>query len=74
LLVLGNVLFYLLKNPRCMAMLRDKLDEVLNEDEVVAPYSKVKHLPYLQAYESLQMLPPVIFGLPRRHRRRERPS
>ncbi|KAL6239652.1 hypothetical protein BDW75DRAFT_236258 [Aspergillus navahoensis] len=36
--------------------------------EVVAPYSKVKHLPYLRACldESLRMLPPVTFGLPRR--------
>lgn len=65
---LRNVLFFLLKNPRCMEKLREELDEVLNEDDVVAPYSKVKHLPYLRACidESLRMMPPVIFGLPRR--------
>ncbi|KAL4919527.1 cytochrome P450 [Aspergillus aurantiobrunneus] len=57
---LRNVLFFLLKNPRCMGRLREELDEVLDEDEVVAPYSKVKHLPYLRACidESLRMLPP----------------
>lgn len=65
---LRNVLFFLLKNPRCMEKLRKELDEVLDEDDVVTPYSKVKHLPYLRACidESLRMMPPVIFGLPRR--------
>ncbi|KAL4878935.1 cytochrome P450 [Aspergillus karnatakaensis] len=67
-IALRNVMFFLLKNPRCMQTLREELDDVLDEDEVVAPYSKVKHLPYLRACldESLRMLPPVIFGLPRR--------
>ncbi|XHG09908.1 hypothetical protein AWENTII_012944 [Aspergillus wentii] len=65
---LRNVLFFLLSNPKCLAKLRNELDEVLDEDEVVAPYSKVKHLPYLRACidESLRMLPPIVFGLPRR--------
>jgi cytochrome P450 len=65
---LNNVMFFLLKNPNCMAKLREELDAVLDQDEIVAPYSKVKHLPYLRACldESLRMLPPVIFWLPRR--------
>ncbi|KAL4801077.1 cytochrome P450 [Aspergillus venezuelensis] len=65
---LRNVLFFLLQNPSAMKKLRDELDDVLDECEVVAPYSKVKHLPYLRACidESLRMMPPVIFGLPRR--------
>ncbi|KAL1846530.1 hypothetical protein Plec18167_005356 [Paecilomyces lecythidis] len=65
---LRNTLFFLLKNPRCMKKLREELDEILDEGDVVAPYSKVKHLPYLRACidESLRMMPPVIFGLPRR--------
>lgn len=65
---LRNAMFFLLKNPKCLSRLREELDEVLDEDEVVAPYAKVKHLPYLRACidESLRMLPPVIFGLPRR--------
>ena len=67
-IALRNVLFLLLKNPRCMARLREEINVVLDEDELVAPYSKVKHLPYLRACldESLRMLPPVVFGLPRR--------
>ncbi|KAL4760661.1 cytochrome P450 [Aspergillus foveolatus] len=67
-IALRNVLFFLLKNTRCMARLREEIDEVLDGDEIVAPYSKVKHLSYLRACldESLRMLPPVIFGLPRR--------
>lgn len=67
---LRNVLFFLLKNPTCMAKLREELDGVLDDDEdkVVASYGKIKHLPYLRACidESLRMMPPVIFGLPRR--------
>ncbi|KAL4980138.1 cytochrome P450 [Aspergillus desertorum] len=67
-IALRNVLFFLLENPRCMARLREEIDESLDGDEVVAPYSKIKHLPYLRACldESLRMLPPLIFGLPRR--------
>lgn len=62
-----NVLF-LLKYPRCMAKLREELDEVLDEDGIVVSYGKVKYLPYLRACidENLRMMPPVIFGLPRR--------
>ncbi|RDW78670.1 cytochrome P450 [Aspergillus mulundensis] len=67
-IALRNVLFFLLKNPQCMQKLREEINEVLGKDDIVAPYSKVKHLPYLKACldESLRMLPPVIFGLPRR--------
>ncbi|KAL5003239.1 cytochrome P450 [Aspergillus recurvatus] len=62
-IALRNVLFFLLKNPRRMARLCEEIDEVIGRDEVVAPYSKVKHLPYLRACldKSLRMLPPVIF-------------
>ncbi|KAJ5109379.1 hypothetical protein N7456_006054 [Penicillium angulare] len=65
---LRNSLFFLLKNPRCMRKLREELDDTLDEDEVVASYGKIKHLPYLRACidEGLRMLPPVIFNLPRR--------
>lgn len=51
-----------------MAKLREELDEVLDEDEIVASCGKIKRLSYLRACidESLRMLPPVIFGLPRR--------
>ncbi|KAJ6087757.1 hypothetical protein N7467_006671 [Penicillium canescens] len=67
-IALRNALFFLLRNPKCLAKLREELDEVLEEDKVVALYSKVKHLLYLRAFidESLRMLPPIVFGLPRR--------
>ncbi|CAG8908852.1 unnamed protein product [Penicillium egyptiacum] len=67
-IVLRNALFFLQRNYKCLAKLREELDEALEEDEVIAPYDKVKHLPYLRACidESLRMLPPVVFGLPRR--------
>jgi cytochrome P450 len=65
---LRNVLFSLLKNPTCMAKLYEEFEEVLDENEMVASYGKIKHLPYLRACidEGLRMIPPVIFGLPRR--------
>lgn len=67
-IALNNTMFLLLKNPTCLVKLREELDSVLDDDEVVAPYDKVKHLPYLRACldESMRILPPVAFGLPRR--------
>ncbi|KAL5362000.1 putative cytochrome P450 [Aspergillus floccosus] len=48
--------------------LREEVDGVLDEDEVVAPYDKVKDLPFLRACldEALRILPPTSAGLPRR--------
>lgn len=67
-IALSNILFLLLKNPDCLAKLRAELDSVLDKDDVVAPYDKVRHLPYLRACldEGMRILPPVSFGLPRR--------
>ncbi|KIX04787.1 uncharacterized protein Z518_05658 [Rhinocladiella mackenziei CBS 650.93] len=67
-IAMNNALFLLLKNPPCLEKLREELDTVLDEDEVVAPYDKVRHLPYLRACldESMRLLPPTTFGLPRR--------
>ncbi|KAF4972290.1 hypothetical protein FSARC_1126 [Fusarium sarcochroum] len=47
--------------------LREEVDSVLEPDEIVAPYDKVKHFPYLRACldESLRITPPTTFGLPR---------
>ena len=58
----------LLKNPKCMEQVRKGLDDIMDGDEAIAPYAKVKNLPYLRACidESLRMLPSVIFGLPLR--------
>ncbi|OCK75377.1 cytochrome P450 [Lepidopterella palustris CBS 459.81] len=67
-IAMNNVMFWLLKNPTCLARLRAEVDSVLEPDEVVAPYDKVKHLPYLRACldESMRITPPTTFGLPRR--------
>ncbi|KAI9927379.1 hypothetical protein ASPWEDRAFT_116947 [Aspergillus wentii DTO 134E9] len=64
---IANVMYQLLRNPRCLEKLREEVDAVLDPDEVVAPYDKVKHLPYLRACldESLRIFPPTSHGLPR---------
>ncbi|KAF7556158.1 hypothetical protein G7Z17_g1634 [Cylindrodendrum hubeiense] len=63
-----NVMYYLLKHPDILKKLREEVDAVVDADEVVTPYDKVKHLPYLQAVlnESLRISPPVVFSLPRK--------
>ncbi|KAF4987037.1 hypothetical protein FDECE_15633 [Fusarium decemcellulare] len=67
-IALANVLYQLLLNPDRMEKLRNELDSVLEPDEMVAPYDKVKHLPYLRACldESLRLWPPTPHGLPRK--------
>ncbi|KAF2159838.1 hypothetical protein M409DRAFT_60435 [Zasmidium cellare ATCC 36951] len=64
---MANAMYQLLKHPRCMAKLRQEIDETLEEDEEVAPYEKVKYLPYLRACldESLRLFPPISHGLTR---------
>ncbi len=65
---MNNAMYFLLKNPRCLTLLRAELDSVLSPTEVIAPYDKVRHLPYLRACldEAMRLLPPSTFGLPRR--------
>lgn len=67
-IAMNNALFLLLKYPTCLTKLRKELDDALDDDEVVAPYDKVRHLPYLRACldEAMRILPPTTFGLPRR--------
>ncbi|KAJ5107987.1 hypothetical protein N7456_004662 [Penicillium angulare] len=62
-----NCMYQLIKNPDILAKLREELDNVLDEDESVADYDKVKHLPYLRAVldESLRLFSPTPHGLPR---------
>ncbi|KAI0894322.1 benzoate 4-monooxygenase cytochrome P450 [Annulohypoxylon nitens] len=59
-IALTNVLYWLLKNPKCFQKLRVELDSVLDEDEYVASFDKVKHLRYLRACldESMRLTPP----------------
>jgi cytochrome P450 len=60
-IALANVMHQLLKQPEIMKRLQEEVDSVLDPDEVVALYDKVKHLPYLWACldESLRLQPPT---------------
>ena len=66
-IALTNVLYWLLKNPGCFEKLRRELDDALDDDEDVAAYDKVKHLPYLRACldESMRLTPPNTMNVPR---------
>ncbi|KAJ5297542.1 hypothetical protein N7508_007791 [Penicillium antarcticum] len=66
-IAISNVLYQLIRNPETLAKLREELDAILDEDEIVVDYDKVKHLPYLRACldESLRIFPPTSHGLPR---------
>ena len=66
-IALTHALYYLLKNPHCMAKLKKEVDDALSGD-TIASYAKVKNLPYLKACleESLRLSPPVSRGLERR--------
>ncbi|KAK9428189.1 cytochrome P450 oxidoreductase [Lipomyces doorenjongii] len=67
-IAINNCMFMLLKHPLAMKALREELDSVLDETDVVAAYDKVKYLPYLRACldESMRILPPTTFNLPRK--------
>lgn len=67
-IAMNNAMFWLLKNPNCLRKLREEIDAVMEPDEVVVSYDKVKYLPYLRACldESMRITPPTTFGLPRR--------
>lgn len=68
-IAMANVMFQLLKpeHAHILKKLTEEVDSVLDEDEIIAPYDKVKHLPYLRACldESLRFFPPTSHGLPR---------
>ncbi|KAI0973723.1 cytochrome P450 [Xylaria arbuscula] len=66
-IALTNCLYELLKHPQVLSRLSEEVDAALDPDEIVAPYSKVKNLPYLKACldESLRLQPPTPHGLPR---------
>ncbi|KAJ4259548.1 hypothetical protein NW762_007477 [Fusarium torreyae] len=67
-IAMNNALYHLIKHPEVLKKLQKELDDALEEDEVVAPFDKVKHLPYLRAVidETLRITPSVTFNLPRR--------
>ncbi|PWY94046.1 cytochrome P450 [Aspergillus sclerotioniger CBS 115572] len=65
---INNAMYMLLKHPGVLARLREEVDIVADDDEVSIPYDKVKNLPYLRACldESMRILPPTPFNLPRK--------
>ncbi|KAL3450480.1 cytochrome P450 [Aspergillus insuetus] len=67
-IALTNVLEMLLHHPADLQKLRDEVDSVLTEEEVIAPHDKVKNLPFLRACldEAMRLSPPTSAGLPRR--------
>ncbi|PSN64871.1 cytochrome P450 [Corynespora cassiicola Philippines] len=67
-IALTQLMDLLLRHPEDVCQLREELDMVLEEDEIVAPYDKVKDLPFLRACldEGLRLIPPTSTGLARR--------
>ncbi|KAI0965824.1 cytochrome P450 [Xylaria arbuscula] len=67
-MALTQNLYLLIKHPQVLETLRQELDSVLDPDEVVASFDKIKDLPYLRACidEGLRIMPPTAAGLPRR--------
>jgi cytochrome P450 len=69
-IAMTNFLYIMMKHPHILAKLRAEIDGALKEEEPnmkVAPYAKVRNLPYLKACidESLRLWPPTGAGLPR---------
>jgi len=69
-IALSNIMELLIAHPAALAALRDELSAVLDDgqDDTIAPFDKVKDLPYLKACldEGLRISPPTSSGLPRR--------
>ncbi|CAG8947110.1 unnamed protein product [Penicillium salamii] len=67
-IAINNSMFLLLKNPDKLLKLRQEIDGVADQDEISISYDKIKDLPYLRACldESMRILPPTSFGLPRK--------
>lgn len=67
-IALTQIMEFLFKNPQHLHTLRAELDNALDPDEIVAPFDKVKDLPFLKACldEGMRFIPPTSAGLPRR--------
>ncbi|EAW20310.1 cytochrome P450 [Aspergillus fischeri NRRL 181] len=65
---ISMTLYYLIRNPHTFAALRKELDTVLSTEDSVAPWGKVKSLPFLRACidEAMRLAPPVATELIRR--------
>lgn len=67
-IALTQIMELLIRHPVHLRTLRQEIDSILDKDEAVAPYDKVKDLPFLRACldEGLRLIPPTSAGLPRR--------
>src|SRR6478752_2729480 len=67
-IALTHILQLLISHPKQLEKLRQEVAGIMEEDDVIAPFGKVKDLPYLKACldEGLRLIPPVSSGLPRR--------
>ncbi|KAF1988451.1 cytochrome P450 [Aulographum hederae CBS 113979] len=59
---------HLLRNPEKLAKLREEIDASFGPDEIIASFTKVRHLPYLKACvdENLRLTRSIPYGLPRK--------
>lgn len=67
-IALSHIMELLIRHSQHLQRLRAEIDEALEEDDFVAPYDKVKDLPFLRACldEGLRLIPPTSAGLARR--------
>ncbi|XEV01568.1 hypothetical protein FSHL1_006855 [Fusarium sambucinum] len=66
-IALTHILQLLISHPKQLQKLREEIAGVMDEDDVIIPFNKVKDLPYLKAYlnKGLRLIPPISSGLPR---------
>lgn len=67
-IALTQILELLIRHPEHLETLRKEVDGILAPEDIIAPYGKVKDLPFLRAVldEGLRVIPPTSAGLPRR--------
>jgi benzoate 4-monooxygenase len=60
-IALNNVIYWLIRKPRCLSRLRTEVNDALDTSDTIAPYDKVKNLPYLRACldENLHITSPL---------------
>ncbi|KAK8132050.1 hypothetical protein PG999_000223 [Apiospora kogelbergensis] len=63
-----NTLYYIIKHPEVYKRVRAEIDAALSPDDVIAPWDKVKTLPFLKACidEAGRLAPGVAGDLPRK--------
>lgn len=65
-IAMANVMLQIHKHPKVLERLREEIDSVLDDDDVIVAYDKVRYLPWLRACldESMRLYPPTSHGLP----------